>query len=76
MIRPPVSHLVLPMMIFDIMDIKRAYPDKPTPGSPHREFITCVETLSSSGVVEVSMPWPEFKERFEIALGVKDAENN
>lgn len=72
----PVSHLILPGMILDIMDIKRAYPDSPTPGSPHREFITCVEMTSYSGIIEVKMPFKEFKERFEIALGVNDVKNN
>ena len=76
MIKPPLSHLILPNMILDIMDIKRAYPDTPTPGSPHREFITCVEMTTYSGVLEIRMPFAEFKKRFETALGVNDAKNN
>lgn len=63
------SHLILPNMIIEIMDIKRAYPY-----GPKKEFATCVELASTQGTLEINMPFAEFKGHFERALGIKKEE--
>ena len=60
----PMSHLIMPKQIFDIMDIKRAYPG-------NQEFETIVETASAQGTIKLNMPFTEFRQRFENALGVE-----
>ena len=60
----PMSHLVLPKHILDIMDIKRAYPG-------NQEFETIVEMASTQGTIKINMPFSEFRQRFENALGVE-----
>lgn len=58
-----LSHLILPNMIIEIMDIKRAYPY----GSK-KEFCTIVELQSTQGTLEINMPFAEFKQKFVEAI--------